>query len=64
MAFYFSNIRYNLTYSERTGFVGLSNYEFFETAPAFEQALLHILLLVGSVLAISVIFGFDGGDSH
>ena len=57
MTLYFSTIRYNLMYPERTGFVGLSNYEFFWTDPAFGPALLNTLLLVGSVLAISVILG-------
>lgn len=57
MTLYFSTIRYNLMYPERTGFVGLSNYEFFWTDPAFAPALLNTLLLVGSVLAISVILG-------
>ena len=57
MTLYFSTIRYNLMYPERTGFVGLSNYKFFWTDPAFGPALLNTLLLVGSVLAISVILG-------
>lgn len=57
MTLYFSTIRYNLMYPERTGFVGLSNYEFFWTDPAFAPALLNTLLLVGLVLAISVILG-------
>lgn len=57
MTLYFSTIRYNLMYPERTGFVGLSNYEFFWTDQAFGPALLNTLLLVGSVLAISVILG-------
>lgn len=57
MTVYFSTIRYNLLYPERTGFIGLSNYEFFYTDPAFWPALLNTLVLVGSVLAISVILG-------
>jgi len=57
MTLYFSTIRYHLLYPERTGFVGLANYEFFWTDPAFWPALLNTLILVGSVLAISVILG-------
>ena len=57
MTIYFSTIRYNLMYPERTGFVGLSNYEFFWTDPAFILALINTLVLVGSVLMISVVLG-------
>lgn len=57
MTIYFSTIRYNLLYPDRTGFVGLANYEFFYTDPAFWPALINTLILVGSVLAISVILG-------
>ena len=57
MTIYFSTIRYHLLYPERSGFVGWSNYEFFYTDPAFWPALLNTLLLVGSVLAISVVLG-------
>jgi len=57
MTIYFSFIRYNLLYPERTGFVGFSNYEFFLTDPAFPSAVWNTLVLVGSVLAISVILG-------
>lgn len=57
MTVYFSTIRYHLLYPERTGFVGLSNYEFFWTDPSFVPALINTLILVGSVLAISVVLG-------
>lgn len=57
MTVYFSTIRYNLLYPERSGFVGLSNYEFFWTDPAFFPALFNTLVLVGSVLIISVVLG-------
>ncbi len=57
MTVYFSTIRYQLLYPERTGFVGLSNYEFFYTDPAFWPALLNTLVLVGSVLAITIVLG-------
>ncbi len=57
MTIYFSTIRYHLLYPERSGFVGWSNYDFFYTDPTFWPAVLNTLLLVGSVLAISVILG-------
>ncbi len=57
MTLYFSAIRYHLLYPERSGFVGLDNYAFFYTDPAFWPALINTLLLVGSVLIISVVLG-------
>lgn len=57
MTIYFSLIRYNLLYPDRSGFVGFSNYEFFLTDPAFFPALFNTLILVGSVLGISVVLG-------
>lgn len=57
MTLYFSTVRYHLLYPERSGFIGWSNYEFFYTDPAFWPALLNTLVLVGSVLAISVVVG-------
>ncbi len=57
MTIYFSTIRYNLLYPERTGFIGLSNYEFFLTDPGFLPALWNTIVLVGSVLVITVILG-------
>ena len=57
MTIYFSTIRYNLLYPDRSGYVGLSNYEFFWTDPSFTPALINTLVLVGSVLTISVVLG-------
>lgn len=57
MTIYFSSIRYHLLYPERGGWAGWSNYEFFLTDPAFWPAIINTLLLVGSVLAISVVLG-------
>ena len=57
MTLYFSTIRYHLLYPERSGFMGLGNYEFFGTDPAFWPALGNTLALVGSVLAISIVLG-------
>lgn len=57
MTVYFSTIRYHLLYPERSGFIGLSNYEFFYTDPNFWPAILNTLILVGSILAVSVVLG-------
>lgn len=57
MTVYFSTIRYHLLYPERTGFVGLENYQYFWTDPAFGPALSNTLVLVGSILFISVTLG-------
>ncbi len=57
MTIYFSTIRYHLLYPDRSGFVGLSNYEFFYTDPSFWPSILNTLILVGSVLSITVISG-------
>lgn len=57
MTIYFSTIRYHLLYENRTGFVGLSNYEFFYTDPAFWPAIINTLVLVGSILIITVVLG-------
>ncbi|SDW69985.1 carbohydrate ABC transporter permease [Litoreibacter albidus] len=57
MTVYFSTIRYNLLYPERTGFIGLDNYRFFATDPSFGPALINTLILVGSVLVITIVLG-------
>jgi len=57
MTIYFSLIRYNLLNPGENEFVGLENFEFFVTDSGFIPGALNTLLLVGSVLAISVILG-------
>jgi sorbitol/mannitol transport system permease protein len=57
MTIWFSLQRYNLLYPERRGFVGLNNYIYFLSDPAFTSALVNTLLLVGFVLLITVIGG-------
>ena len=57
MTIYFSFMRYNLLYPERTGFTGSLNYDFFLTDPALFDAVLNTLTLVGSIITISVILG-------
>lgn len=57
MTIYFSLIRYNLMQPDLTGFVGLMNYEFFMTNPAFWDAITNTLLLLGSTVIITVGLG-------
>ena len=57
MTIYFSFQRYHLLYPERSGFVGLSNYDFFLTDPALGVSVLNTLTLVGGVILITVILG-------
>jgi sorbitol/mannitol transport system permease protein len=57
MTIYFSTIRFNLLNPEATGFIGLENYDYFLTDPSFWPAVFNTLLLLGSVIAITVIGG-------
>lgn len=57
MTIYFSLIRFNLLQPGEEGFIGLLNYEFFVTDPSFGTAVLNTLLLIGSVIAITVVCG-------
>ncbi|KQR13188.1 sugar ABC transporter permease [Xanthomonas nasturtii] len=56
MTVWFSTLNYNLLNPEQT-FVGLGNYRYFLSNPAFLSSLGNTLLLVGSVLAITAVFG-------
>ncbi|RLQ88378.1 carbohydrate ABC transporter permease [Notoacmeibacter ruber] len=57
LTLYFSTLRYNLLMPGANPFVGLENYEYFFTDPAFTAALVNTLLLVGGVLIITVVGG-------
>jgi sorbitol/mannitol transport system permease protein len=57
MTIYFSVIRFNLMQPDRTGFIGLENFEYFITDPSFTTATINTLLLVGSVVLITVVVG-------
>jgi sorbitol/mannitol transport system permease protein len=57
MTLYFSVIRYNLLMPGPMDFVGFENYKFFFTDPAFTEALVNTLLLVGGVLLITIVGG-------
>jgi sorbitol/mannitol transport system permease protein len=57
LTIYFSLLRYNLLYPERSGFIGLTNYTYFVTNSAFAIAIVNTLVLVGSVLIITIVLG-------
>jgi len=57
MTLYFSVIRYNLMQPEETGFIGLENFTYFLTDPSFAVAVGNTLLLLGSVIAVTVLLG-------
>ena len=57
MTIYFSVIRFNLMQPDQTGFVGLDNFEYFITDASFGTAVVNTLLLLGSVIAITVVLG-------
>ena len=57
MTIYFSTLRYNLLNPGNEQFVGLENYVYFLTDPAFLASLQNTLVLVGSVLALTIVLG-------
>ncbi len=57
LTIFFSFRLYRLISPERTGWVGLNNYIWFLNSPDFWLAISNTLLLVGGVLAITVVFG-------
>src|SRR5258708_19395364 len=57
MTIYFSTLHYSLLDPGSESFVGLENFRYFLTDPAFLASLLNTLVLVGSVLAITILLG-------
>ena len=57
MTIYFSFIRYNLLNPDVSGFAKFQNYQFLWEDPSFVPALINTLVLIGSVLVITVVFG-------
>ena len=57
MTIYFSTVRYNLMQPGEKVFIGLENFSYFVTDPDFGPSVWTTLLLLGSVIAITVIFG-------
>jgi sorbitol/mannitol transport system permease protein len=57
MTLYFSAIRYNLMQPGETEWTGLANFEYFVTDPDFWPSVVNTLVLLGSVIAASVLLG-------
>lgn len=57
MTLYFSFVNYNLMQPGERTFAGLENFEYFITDPDFWPAVSNTLLLIGSVIVITVVFG-------
>jgi sorbitol/mannitol transport system permease protein len=57
LTIYFSTLRYSLLDPGSETFVGLDNFRYFLTDPAFLASLQNTLVLVGSVLALTIILG-------
>ncbi|MCO4317059.1 sugar ABC transporter permease [Phyllobacterium sp. 21LDTY02-6] len=57
MTLYFSFLRYNLLMPGTEEYIGVVNYQYFLTDPAFFTALGNTLMLVGGTLLITVIGG-------
>jgi len=57
MTLYFSAVRYNLMQPGEKTFLALSNFEYFVTDPDFGPSVLHTRVLLGSVIAITVVLG-------
>jgi len=56
MTVWFSTLNYSLLNPEKA-FIGIDNYKYFLSNPAFLSSLGNTLLMVGSVLAITAVFG-------
>ena len=57
MTLYFSAVRYNLMQPGDKTFIGLENFHYFVTDPDFGASVVNTLLLLGSVIAITVVLG-------
>ncbi|GGI22216.1 carbohydrate ABC transporter permease [Bradyrhizobium guangdongense] len=57
LTIYFSTLHYSLLDPGSESFVGLENFSYFLTDPAFLASLQNTLVLVGSVLALTILLG-------
>src|SRR3989442_2823214 len=57
MTLYFSFVGYNLLQPGEHPFIGIENFHYFVTDPDFWPAVSNTLMLIGSVIAITVVLG-------
>lgn len=57
MTLYFSLVNYNLMQPGEHAFAGIDNFHYFITDPDFWPAVTNTLVLIGSVIAITVVLG-------
>lgn len=57
LTLWFSFQRYNLLHPDRSGFIGFTDYANLVGAPAFWASIVNTLILVGGVLAVTVVGG-------
>ena len=57
MTLYFSFVNYNLMQPGEHAFAGIDNFHYFITDPDFWPAVTNTLVLIGSVIAITVVLG-------
>ncbi len=57
MTLYFSSVRYNLMQPGDKTFIGLENFAYFVTDPDFGPSVINTLVLLGAVIAITVVLG-------
>jgi polyol transport system permease protein len=57
LTIYFSFIRFSLLNPDISGFAGLENYQYLIEDEAFWPSIINTIILVGSVLIITVVFG-------
>ena len=57
MSLYFSVVHYNLMQPGEKTFLGLENFRYFMTDPDFGPSVVNTLLLLGAVIAITVVLG-------
>jgi sorbitol/mannitol transport system permease protein len=57
MTIYFSTLHYSLLDPGSESFIGLDNFRYFLTDPAFLASLQNTLVLVGAVLVITIVLG-------
>ena len=57
MTITFALMRYNLLQPGREAFAGIDNFQYFLTDPSFTTAVVNTLLLIGGVIAMTVVVG-------